>query len=34
MKEFLPWCALLNMQGAINNIHISIVKPQGFFSKD
>jgi hypothetical protein len=30
MDEFKVWCGLLNMQGAIDRMHISIVKPSSF----
>ncbi len=34
MKEFIKLCGLSNVQGVINEIHISIVKLQGGFVKD
>jgi hypothetical protein len=34
MKEFIELCGLLNMQGAIDETHISIVKLQGGFVND
>ncbi len=27
MSDFNGWCGLLNVQGAINGTHISIIKP-------
>jgi hypothetical protein len=34
MKEFIKLCGLLNVQGVIDETHISIVKLQGGFVKD
>jgi hypothetical protein len=31
MEKFKKWYKLLVMQGAIDKIHISIIKPQGVF---
>jgi hypothetical protein len=34
MEEFQTWCGFPNMQGTIDDIHISIVKPQGSYEED
>jgi len=33
MLEFKDWCNLLNLHGAIDNTHISILKPNITFVK-
>ncbi len=34
VEKFKLWCGLLNVQGAIDGTHISILKPEGEYAKD
>jgi MoaA/NifB/PqqE/SkfB family radical SAM enzyme len=34
MEEFQTWCGFPSMQGTIDDIHVSIVKPQGSYEED
>ncbi len=34
MEKFRLWCGLINVQGAIDGTHISILKPKGEYAKD
>jgi MoaA/NifB/PqqE/SkfB family radical SAM enzyme len=34
VEEFQTWCGFPSMQGTIDYIHVSIVKPQGSYEED